>query len=186
MSLTSTLKRGMYIKYKEEPYLIIEHLFTTQGRVSAFNKVKMKSLITGKVISENFKSNQKVEEIDVTMRTMQFLYIDGKGAYFMDPSNFEQISVSLNIIEGGSSYLHEEGKYVMVFYEDNVINVKLPPSIKLKVIETTDAVKGNTTSGATKLAKLETGLELQVPLFIKKEDEVIVNTQTGEYIEKVS
>ena len=184
MALTSNLRRGMYIKYRGEPHIILEHLFTTQGRVSAFNKVKIKSLITGKVLNETFKSNQKVEEIDVEMKTMQFIYVDGKGAYFMDPNTFEQISVSLSLIEGGKSYLHEDAKYVMVFYEGNVINVKLPPSITLKVADTTNAVKGNTTSGATKSAKLETGLEVQVPLFINVGDKVVINTETGSYIEK--
>ncbi len=184
MALTSNLKRGMYIKYKGEPHLIIEYLFTRKGRGGAFNKVKLRSLMSGRVISETFKSNQKVEEIDVEMRTMQFIYINGDEAVFMDPKSFEQINVSLGIIDGGKNYLHSDAKYVMVFYNDQVINVKLPPSIVLEVTKTTDAVKGNTTSSAMKDAIVETGLKVQVPLFIKVNDKVVINTETGQYIEK--
>jgi len=176
----------MYIEFKGEPHVVIEHLFTTQGRVSAFNKVKLKSLISGKVIAHVFKATEKVEELVVESRTMQFIYVDGEEAYFMDPKTFEQISIPLGSIDKGGDYLHAEAKYVTMFYEDAPISVGLPPSIALEVVDTTDAVKGNTSGGATKVAKLETGVEIQVPLFIKVGNKVVVNTESGSYIEKVS
>lgn len=184
MAMTSNIKRGMFIKFKDEPHIVLEQLFTTQGRVSAFNKTKLKSLTTGKVISQVFKSSDKVEEIDVESRSMQFLYVDGDSAVFMDPQSFEQVFIPLENVPGGTDYLHPEAKYVTQFYEEEPISVKLPASITLEVTKTTGAVKGNTAQAATKDAELETGLKVQVPLFINEGESVVINTDTGSYIEK--
>lgn len=185
MVMTSDIRRGMFIIYKGEPHIVLERLFTTRGRVSAFNKTKLKSLISGRVLQQTFKSTDKVEEIDVETKSMQFIYVDGDSAYFMDPQSFEQIPIPVGNIPGGTNYLHADAKYVTMFYEDEALSVKLPFSIKLKVASTIGAVKGNTAQAATKVAELETGMEVQVPLFIEEGDFIVVNTDSGEYIEKV-
>ncbi len=184
MAQTNKIYKGMFILFRNEPHVVLDNVFSTQGRVSAFNKTRLKSLISGKVINQVFKASESVEEVEVTSKTMQFLYVDGEVAYFMDPGTYEQISVSLENIDGKDSYLHPDAKYVMMFYDENPIMVKLPPAITLEVIETSSAVKGNTSGNATKEAKLETGAMVQVPLFISQGDKVVVNTETKNYIEK--
>ena len=186
MSLTSNINKGMYILFRGEPHIVLERLMTSQGRVSAFKKTKLKSLVSGKVLDQTFKSTDKVEEIDVETKTMQFIYVDGDDAYFMNPSTFEQIPVSLELIDGKTSYLHTEAKYVMMFYDNLPLAVNLPPSITLEVTKTTGAVKGNTATGATKNATVETGYLLQVPLFINEGDRISINTTTGQYTEKAN
>ncbi|MBD3280969.1 elongation factor P [Candidatus Dojkabacteria bacterium] len=184
MTMTSNINKGMYVLYKGEPHIVLERQMTSQGRVSAFKKTKLKSLVTGKVLDQTFKSTDKVEEIEVETKTMQFIYVDGDSAYFMDPNTFEQIPVSLELVDGRTSYLHPDAKYVMMFYGGRPLVVNLPPSITLEVAKTTGAVKGNTATGANKAATVETGYELQVPLFIAEGDKIVINTETGEYIEK--
>jgi elongation factor P len=186
MSLTSNISKGMYILYKGEPHIVLERQMTSQGRVAAFKKTKLKSLVSGKVLDQTFKSTDKVEEIEVQTKSMQFIYVDGNEAYFMDPISFEQIPVSLDLIDGGTSYLHPDAKYVMMFYDGSPLAVNLPPSITLKVTKTTGAVKGNTATGATKAATVETGYELQVPLFVVEGDNLVINTSTGDYVEKAN
>lgn len=182
--MTNRVSRGMFILFRGEPHVVLDNVFSTQGRVSAFNKTKLKSLISGKVISQVFKASENVEEVEVVSKTMQFIYVDGELAYFMDPETYEQIPVSLENIDHKDSYLHPDAKYVMMFYDDDPIMVKLPPAITLEVTETTGAVKGNTSGNATKEAKLETGVKVQVPLFISQNDKIVVNTETGSYIQK--
>ncbi|MBN1332095.1 elongation factor P [Candidatus Dojkabacteria bacterium] len=186
MSLTSNINKGMYILFKGEPHVVLERQMTSQGRVSAFKKTKLKSLVTGRVLDQTFKSTDKVEEIDVETKSMQYIYVDGNEAYFMDPATFEQIPVTLDLIAGGTSYLHPDAKYVMMFYDGSPLAVNLPPSITLEITKTTGAVKGNTATGATKNATVETGYQLQVPLFISEGDKVSINTSTGEYTEKAN
>lgn len=184
MAQTRNITQGMIIRHNNEPHLILKKEFYAPGRGYGITKTKIKSLISGKVVTQTFRSNEKVEEVDVTSRTMQFIYVDGDDAIFMDPKTFEQISITLENVPDGQDYLHTESKYVTMFYEGNPISVQLPKKIKLKVEGTTDAVKGNTSGGATKEAVLETGAKIQVPLFIKEGESVMVNTESGAYVEK--
>jgi elongation factor P len=184
MGLTNNIVRGMFILFNKEPHLVVDREFYSPGKGGAFNRVKLKSLKTGKIISQTIKTNEKVEEIDVETRTMQFIYVDGNDAYFMDPKTYDQISVPLSLIEGGSDYLHADGKYVTISYEGEVLSVQLPSKLTLVVTETTDATRGNTANNATKEAVLETGARVQVPLFIKQGERIIINTQTETYVGK--
>jgi len=170
--------------FNKEPHLILEKEFYSPGKGAAFNRTRLKSLKTGKIINQVFKSGEKVEEIEVETKTMQFIYIDGNDAYFMDPETYDQVSVSLDIIDRGTNYLHPDAKYVTVNYEGEVLSVQLPGKIALEVTETSDATKGNTATNATKEAVLETGAKVQVPLFIKQGEKVIINTETNSYVGK--
>lgn len=184
MADTTELRRGMIIRYNNEPHILVEKEFRSMGKGAAFNRVKLKNIKTGKFVNQVFKSGEKVEELDVTTMNMQYLYADGTNGYFMNPLNYEQISVSLDLIPGGTDYLHADAKYIMSVFEDKVIYVQMPPKIALIVTETADAVKGNTATNASKEAVLETGVKIQVPLFIKTGDKIIVNTDTGTYFSK--
>jgi len=184
MAMTDKLVRGMIIKYHGEPHLVIEREFYKPGKGASFNKTKLKNLLNGKVLSQTFKSNEKVEELDVMTKSMIYIYSDDYNAYFMDPDTFDQIPIPLEIIPGKKNYLLEEQKYIVSFYEDKVISIQPPIKMTLKVTHTTDGVRGNTAGNATKEAELETGIKIQVPLFIKENDKIVINTETGTYYSK--
>lgn len=184
MTLTDRIVRGMIIKINEEPHLIMEREFYKPGKGNAFNRTKLKNLINGKIFTQTYKSGEKVDEVDVESKSMQYLYSDGTEVFFMDPVSFDQMSIQLEQIPGGTDYLHTEGKYIMMFYEGKAISVQPPIKISLRVTETSGAVKGNTAGNATKEAILETGAKVQVPLFIKEGDMVVINTENGTYDSK--
>jgi elongation factor P len=184
MAMTMEISRGMIIKYNGEPHVIIEKEFYSPGKGGSFNKTKLKSIKTGKIVANVFKSEERVEEIEVTTMTVQYVYIDGNNAVFMDPNTYEQMNVSLDIIEYGTDFLHTEAKYIAKVYEGDVIFLQLPPKITLEVTETPDAVKGDTTSGAYKDATLETGAVVKVPLFIKAGQKIVISTENRSYFSK--
>lgn len=184
MSATTELYRGMIIKFNGEPHVLIEKEFYSPGKGGAFNRVRLKSIKTGKFFNTVFKSGEKVEELEVETKNMQYVYIDGNSAVFMDPETYEQVYVNMDRIPNGTDYLHSEAKYIMTVYEGEVIYVQLPQKIALQVVETTDAVKGNTVNNAMKEAVLETGAKVHVPMFIKNGDKIIVNTESGNYFSK--
>lgn len=184
MGLTSNIAQGMVIMFNNEPHSIIDKEFYSPGKGAAFHRTRLKSLKTGKIINQVFKSGEKVEEIDVETKTMQFIYISQDKAYFMDPVTYDQIFVPLDNIDNGANYLHPDAKYVTISYEGEVLSVQLPASIVLTVAKTSAATKGNTATNATKEAVLETQAKVQVPLFIKEGDKVIVNTESGTYVKK--
>jgi len=184
MADTKDLYRGMIIRFNNEPHILVEKEFYSPGKGGAFNKCRLKNIKTGKFFYHVFRSEEKVEELEVQTRNLQFMYIDDLSAYFMNPETFEQMGISLDIIPGKTDYLHTEAKYTMSIFEDEVIDVQLPPKISLIVTETSDAIKGNTTTNASKDAILETGVKVLVPLFIKQGDKIIINTDTGTYFSK--
>lgn len=184
MSFTSDLKRGMIISFNNVPHLLIEKEFYSPGKGAAFTRTKLKNIQTGKIVNQVFKSGEKVDELDIETKTMQFLYADETDAFFMDPVSFEQISVALDMIDNGTAFLHTEGKYILIVFEGKAISVQLPSKIGLQVVETSATVKGNTSGNATKDAILETGYKAQVPLFIKQGERVIINTETCLYVSK--
>ena len=186
MAFTSELRRGMIIAFNNEPHVLIEKEFYSPGKGGAFTRTKLKNIKTGKIVNNVFKSNEKVDELDVETKTMQYLYADEKQAYFMDPVSFEQLSVPLDMIDHGMDYLHTEGKYILIIFEGVAISVQLPSKLSLIVTETGEGVRGNTSGNATKEAILETGCKVFVPLFIKQGEKIIINTETGLYVSKVS
>jgi elongation factor P len=184
MAFTSDLKEGMYVLFNGDLYSIIEREFYKPGKGGAYNRCKLRNLRTGKVLAHTFGSNEKLEEVTVENRTVQYLYVDGDDVYFMDPESFDQFSVKLALIPGGTDYLHPDCKYIATSYEDEILGVQIPIKMGLLITETTDAVKGNTTTNAYKEAILETGAKVQVPLFISQGDRIIINTETNSYVSK--
>jgi len=185
MAATSDIERGMIVKYNNEPHVIVEKEFYSPGKGGAFNRVKLRNIRSGKILSDTWSSSLKVEVYDdVFTKTVNFSYIDGNSVVFTDPETFEQYSVSLEMIEGGRDWLHEEAKYLATFQNDNIIYVQIPNKITLTVSETPDAVKGDTVSNNYKDAILETGAKIRVPMFIKTGDKVIINTENREYFSK--
>ncbi len=184
MALTSEITRGMIILYNNEPHIVIEKEFYSPGKGGSFTRTKFKNIKTGKIFTQTIKTGEKLEQLEIETKTMQYLYADEKEAYFMDPISFDQLTIPLDMIDGGADYLHPDAKYIVILYEDQAISVQLPSKIALVVTETSDAVKGNTSGNATKEAIVETGAKVYVPLFIKTGDKVIINTETRLYYSK--
>ena len=184
MAFTSEITRGMIINFNNEPHVLIAKEFYSPGKGGAFTRTKLKNIKTGKILNHVFKSGEKLDQLDIETKTMQFLYADENDSYFMDPETFEQLTISLDMIDGGTDFLHTEGKYIIIIYEGEAISVQMPAKIALIVNETSDAVKGNTSGNATKEAILETGAKVYVPLFIKTGERVVINTETRQYVSK--
>lgn len=184
MADTTELYRGMIIKFNNEPHVLIEKEFRSMGKGAAFNRVRLQNIKTRKFFETTIKSGDKVDELDVETKNMIFGFLDGNNVVFMDPETYEQTSVPMSLVPQGTDYLHESGKYIMTSYEGEVIYVQLPQKLTLQITDTPDAVKGNTVNNAMKDAILETGAKVQVPMFIKNGDRIIVNTEMGTYFSK--
>lgn len=183
---TADFHKGMFIKFKDEPYQIVEFQHVNPGKGSAFVRTKLKGVKNSKSQEFTFKSGESVEELSINTREMQYLYQQGEDFCFMDNRSFEQLTIQADVLGNLTKFLKENEIYQILIFEEVAIGVRFPKKIRLKVIETEDAVKGNTVSGALKPAKLETGVTIQVPLFIKAGDLVAIDPELGEYVERSS
>ncbi len=181
-----SLSKGMYLLFRGAPCLIAKCEFMNPGKGSAIMRLRLKNVESEAVNDFTYKTSDKVEIIDVEKKVMQFLYADSKEVFFMDPFTFEQISVRSSLLEGQVGYLLPNMECFVLLYLDRAIGVIVPPHVRLKVVETEDAVGGNTVSGAKKAVKLETGIEVMAPLFIKTGDTIMIDTLSGEYQSRVN
>ncbi|MGB9707436.1 MAG: elongation factor P [Microgenomates group bacterium] len=178
------LKKGDFISYQNEIWQIQKAEFYSPGKGSALMKLKVKNIISGKTIDITFKSNENVEVVDVMSVEMQFLYKDNESLYFMDEKTFNQYSLPIKRVGQVADFLKEGLKVYVYLHDDQALTIRPPMSVRLKVVKTEVAIKGDTVTGAKKPAKLETGVTIMVPLFIKEGETVIVNPETGEYMER--
>jgi elongation factor P len=177
------IKRGSYIRFKDKPMLVTKAEFSYPGKGSAFMKAHLKG-IDGSTQQFTFKSNESVEELEVSSLEMQYLYHDASEAVFMNQRTFEQVSVPLSLIEDKVGYLTPEVKVYVQFFEEKAMGVSFPPKVKLKVVDAPDATAGNRAKAAKKDVTLETGLVVLAPLFIKEGETLIIDTTTGEYVSR--
>ncbi len=177
---------GQIIKYNNEPYQVIWSNFMRTAQRKPVIQTKLRNLISGKVMEYSFKYGEKIEGADVLKRKAQFLYNDDEGAHFMDPESYENFVVPKALVADQQGFLKEGMDTTIVFFEEKAIGLDLPVKIDLKVIETASGVKGDTATGGTKPATLETGHVVNVPLFIKEGDVVRVDTRSGDYVERAS
>lgn len=176
-----SLKKGEFIKYQGDIWQIQKTEFYSPGKGSALMRTKLKNISSSKTIDYNFKSNEAVDNIEVNSIEMQYLYKDNDSAFFMDNQTYQQYEVSRTVIGDVINYF-KEGELMYVYvHGDKTLNIRPPASVNLQVIQTEDAAKGDTVSGAKKEAELETGAKIMVPLFIKKGETIIVNPETGDY-----
>jgi elongation factor P len=178
------LKKGVLIQLDGKPYRVVEYSQKVMGRGGSIVNVRLKGLLDGSVIPKTFKGSDKLEPAHVENRSVQYLYTDGSTYYFMDGDTFEQFELANDMLEDAAPYLKEGNDVILQFFDGKVINVELPNSMYLEVTYTENVVKGDTTSSVLKDAKLETGLTIKVPAFIKVGDVVKVDTRTGEYLER--
>ena len=185
MIATNQFKRGMKIELEGEPFLIAEFQHVKPGKGGAFVRTKLKSLITGNVIDRTFRSGDKVKRPDFEEKEMQYLYRDENGFTFMDLVSYDQVLVSTEDLGDIQGFLQEQVSVTVQLYNGKPIGVELPIFVELKVVRSEPGVKGDTASGATKPAKLETGAVIQVPLFVEEGDVVKIDTRDGVYMERV-
>ncbi|MDP2168046.1 MAG: elongation factor P [Thermodesulfovibrionales bacterium] len=185
MIATSDFRRGAKIEYKGEPCEIVEFQHVKMGRGGAIVRTKLKSLITGSVLEDTFRSGEKFESPQLEEKQMQHLYEQDDLYYFMDTESYEQVSLDEKHIGDSRQYLKENTVVSILYYKERPIAVALPTFVELMVKETEPGFKGDTASGGAKPAVLETGASVRVPFHINKGDTVKVDTRTGEYIERV-
>lgn len=183
LSITE-LKTGTKFTIDNEPYLVLSYTQSKMGRGGSIVKVKIKNLRTGATISKTFQGADKVGEADIFQKAAQFSYHDNESAYFMDMENFDQFSIPLSQIGEQKNYLIENTQVNILYYDGAPINIDLPIKMKFKVVESPPGVRGNTAGTATKPVKIETGLKVQTPLFIKEGDIIVVDTRDGSYVER--
>lgn len=182
----SDLKKGVILVWNNEPHEIMWSNFMRMQQRKPVMQVKMRNLISGKVVEYSFKSGERVDGADIEKKKTQYLYADTEGAHFMDQENYETIIIPKGLSEDKVGYLKEGKETILEFFDGRPISIELPIKIDLKVMETPPGIKGDTATGGTKPAKLETGISVNVPLFVKEGDVVRINTETGEYVERAN
>jgi elongation factor P len=180
---TGQFKTGLKIEIDNHPYIMVANEFVKPGKGQAFNRTKLKHLISGKVMERTFKSGDKVAEADVLETTQRLLYLEGEDGIFMDDSTYEQITVPAKALESSKKWLLEDTVYEIIFYKGEPVIVTPPTFMELKIIQTDPGARGDTASGRVlKPATVETNATVQVPIFISEEEIIRVDTRTGDYV----
>ncbi len=182
MPSANDIRKGQVIKYNGEPHLVMETQHRTPGNLRAFVQVKMRNLRYGKALDQRFASTDSMEVLPTERKTLEFSYADRDSFAFMDPESFETVELSATLIGDAKNYLTANGKVEVLYVDGNPLTIDLPTSVALKVTESADGVKGDTASNVQKPATLETGLIVQVPLFIKEGEIIKVSTADGSYM----
>ena len=185
MANTSDIKNGSVILHKGKRMKVIEFLHVKPGKGPAFVRTKLKDISTGKIIDETFNAGIKLEFLKIEAKEMQLLYEDGNSHIFMDNVTYDQFNVSNEKVGISKNYMKAGTNVDLLFDGDEVLDIRLPSHTILEVKETEPGIKGNTATGATKPAIVETNYTLQVPLFIDEGDQIKIDTCSGEYIERV-
>lgn len=180
------LKKGTLIVFNNQPHEIMWSQFVRMQQRKPVMQMKMRNLITGKVVEYSAKSGERLESADITKQKAQFLYSDQSGAHFMNNETFETMDIPKELSDDKIGYLKEDTDVNLVYFDEKPISIELPIKVELKVKSTPPGIKGDTATGGTKPATLETGLTVNVPLFIKEGDRVRINTETGEYVERAN
>ncbi|MBS3887165.1 MAG: elongation factor P [Dethiobacter sp.] len=185
MISTSDFKNGMSIEFDGDVFTIVDFQHVKPGKGAAFVRTKLKNVKTGGVTERTFRAGEKVARAMMDRREMQYLYSAGDEYYFMDTETFEQMALRSEQLGNEVKFLKENMNIGVVIYQEQVMGIELPVSVNLVVAETEPGIKGDTASGGSKPAKMETGLVVQVPFFINPGDVLRIDTRTSEYIERV-
>jgi len=181
----SDLKIGVVIELAGKPYQIISSQHLKLGRGGAIMQTKLRNLLDGSALSQNFKGVEKIQPASIERDKAQYLYCEGKKYFFMNPDTFDNFSLSFEEVGEAKDFLIEGNIYQIQYFQKKPINIDLLPKVDLKVIEAPEGVKGDTVTAATKKIILETGLVVDAPMFIKEGDIVRINTQEKSYVERV-
>ena len=185
MISTSDFRKGAKIEYKGAPHEILDFQHVKMGRGGAIVRTKLRNLKTGSIFDETFKGGERFETPDLEEKSMQYLYNDGEQYYFMDNESYEQIPLSESQLGDAKKFIKEDMIVTILFYKGEPLTVELPIFVELKIVKTDPGVRGDTASGGSKPAELETGLVVKVPFHLNEGDVIKVDTRTSEYIERV-
>ncbi len=186
MITTGELRKGITIELEGQIYQVLDYQHIKMGRGSAQVRLRLRDIRGGHTIERTFQATEKFERARLEYRSMQYLYNEGNLYYFMDEENFEQVSLDSGQLGDAIDYLKENMSLQISSYKGELIGVEMPITVELEVVDTGPGFKGDTASAGNKPAKLETGITIQVPLFINKGDIIKVDTRTGSYLERVS
>lgn len=178
----SELKRGMIIKDGSDFLIVVDVEHRTPGNLRAIYQTTLKSLLTSKLVNKRYSPADTVDKAELESKKVQYLYHDHSGYHFMDMATYETMAISEDLIGQGKDYLKENLEAELLYYEHRPVTVELPVSVALKIKESAPGIKGDTSGKAMKPAILETGLQINVPLFIEEGETVMVDTRTGEYL----
>ena len=186
MTTSNDLRNGMVLLIDGQLWSVIEFQHVEPGKGPAFVRTKLRSVTTGKVVDRTFNAGVKVETANVDRRDMQYLYNDGSGFVFMDLTSYDQITLDDSVVGESKNFLLENQNAVVALHEGNPLYVELPASVVLEITYTEPGLQGDRSTGGTKPATLETGYQIQVPLFIENNTKVKVDTRTGDYLGRVT
>ena len=180
----SQIKKGIAITFNNESWLVVDFQHVNPGKGSAFVRTRLKGITNGKVLDRTFKTSEKLEEASMQYRILQYLYSDENNFYFMDDS-YAELSLPFSVVGDRKNYLIEQAQVDGIFVDDEFVEIGLPKKMQFKVIEAPPGIKGDSANAGTKFVVIETGANVAAPLFINEGDIIKVNTETGEYCERV-
>jgi elongation factor P len=181
VATTNDLKNGMCLDIEGTLWTVIEFQHVKPGKGPAFVRTKMRQVLTGKVVEKTFNAGVKIEVAILEKREMQFLYREGEDFVFMDNKTYDQMNISAATVGDAANYMLENTEAIVAINENNPLYIELPASVELTVTYTEPGLQGDRSSGGTKPATVETGIQIQVPLFIKQDEKIMVDTRDGSY-----
>ena len=184
MPSANDLRKGMAIKYNNDICVVLDMQHRTPGNLRAFVQATLRSLKTGKSSNVRFASTENIEAVSKTTKPVEFSFKDQGGYHFMDPETYETITLNEEFVGDAKNYLTENLRCVLTEVEEKIAEIELPPAVDLKVIEAPPGIRGDTATNVTKPAKVETGIEVGVPIFINPGDTIRVDTRTGKYLSR--
>lgn len=185
MATTNDLKNGMVLKIENQLWQVLEFLHVKPGKGPAFVRTKLKNVTSGKIIDKTFNAGTKVETANVDRRDMEYLYNDGTDYVFMDLEDYDQVTLAPELVGDSANFMLENQKVQVAFHDGAALYIELPPSVELAITHTEPGLQGDRSTGGSKPATVETGYEIQVPLFLEEGTKVKVDTRSGEYLGRV-
>ena len=185
MISVNDFKTGVTVELEGQVYQVVDFQHVKPGKGAAFVRAKLKNVKSGGVVEKTFRGGEKLRRAHLDKRGMQYLYMDGDDYVFMDNDNYEQLSISRDDMGDGVKWLKENMSIQVLMYQSQIMGIEMPTFVELEVVDTEPGVKGDTATGATKAARLETGASVQVPLFVNTGDRLRIDTRTGDYMERV-
>lgn len=182
--VANNIRKGMAIRYNNDVCVVLETQHRTPGNLRAFVQMTLRSINTGKSSVQRFSSTEKVDEVMLNRQKLEFSYSDQSGYHFIDPNSYETITLNDDIVGEAKQFLVENTPVDVLLVEGRAVSIELPPTVVLTVTESAEGIRGDSANNVMKPAKLETGLEVQVPLFIKEGEKLIIDTREGKYISR--
>jgi elongation factor P len=186
-AVTNDIRPGMKVELDNEPYYVVNNEFVKPGKGQAFNRMKLKNILTGRVVEKTYKSGEKLTLADIVETQMRLLYTELENAIFMDDKTFEQLEIPFSIVANNKQWLIDDLIYGIIIYKGTAVEIMPPTFLEMTITETDPGLRGDTASGRVlKPATLQTGAIVQVPIFVNEGEKVKIDTRTGEYVSRVS